>query len=943
MKRKLCIVLVLTFAAILCQAQDPVIFIESGDWMKIKSISGNLAKVTADVNGDFRDDIVRTTRDSIYIEIQINHGKSFKQIYSAPIEGASYTLNVADFDNDGYNDVLHSGFYFGVETFSNPGNLIDYGSGSLLDIPVYAQGSSMSDYNHDGWIDLLISHDDGSNFTLLNDQEGGFADSQYIDFTTDPTSDNSGNYSAIWIDVNGDDIQDLFISKCRVGVDDPGDPRRINMLYLNTGDEFEEQAENYQLDHGDQSWCATSGDFDNDGDQDIFLINHDSPHVLLENDNNQGFITRLDYLNGGFLENYDLEVSSADFNNDGLLDILISGVKDFLLLNQGNLNFTDNANPFGFKNASAASVGDLNSDGYPDCMISFGGPGTPSTIPDEAWINFGGDNHFLTLSLVGTQSNSSGIGSKVQIFGEWGQQTRWLNSGDAYGITNSLNIHFGLDNHTEIDSLVILWPTGLKEVFEDVHVNKHYIINEGACFEEIVNITAPMGETLDCNLSSVSVTAGQTTNSLIWNTGDTTKTINRQSPGYYFAQSKENTCTNRSNIIYVDTLTPPEIPNLNYQGEWWICAGQSVELNAGNLNNEILWSSGEADMEITADTPGAYYAMSLNQCDTINSDTFKLNWFEKQLADSLLIIDTVAELDLEYIVDGMVVWYDDSLLLNPIQNGVLLSLDVALDTCLYITQSFSAETQSFTGGESLSDLVGGAIDDLETNGEMRLIANRDAVIRSVSVHASVSGERNFLLLSGQDTISEFAMMLDSGTNIVNLDFALAQGNYVLITDEKTNEIQLGTRGPQLLAILDQSGTQYPYFISDLITITGSEFGSRKYNYFFDWLVEPYYEPCVYGPSRFCIELDTTVSIDDFIEPQFSLYPNPSDGRISLLSHNIHFDAYTIIDIQGRLVQESILDAVGSKIELDVTSLLPGTYFILLAFKNRIVPLKFIIR
>ena len=331
----------------------------------------------------------------------------------------------------------------------------------------------MNDINNDGWLDVVMSHDDAANIVLMNDGTGRLVESNIIDFNTTVVSDNSGNYSSIWFDADNDNDLDLYISKCRAIVDDPADPRRINTLYINNNGVFSEEGLAYSVALSDQSWAADSGDLDNDGDIDLFIINHGTSHVIMEQ------------VEGGFIRHEisidtdDTQVSLADFNNDGLQDILITGIDDYLLLNEGELDFFIERNPFGAKRATTFALGDINQDGYMDANVGFVG------FSDELQVNNGGDNNYVKFSLSGTTSNRSGIGAKITIHYDGRSQVRWLKSGTAYGITNSLNPHFGLNDVMEIDSISCLWPSGIEDTYSNIDVNKHYVLTEAESLQEI--------------------------------------------------------------------------------------------------------------------------------------------------------------------------------------------------------------------------------------------------------------------------------------------------------------------------------------------------------------------------------------------------------------------------------------------------------------------------
>ena len=177
-----------------------------------------------------------------------------------------------------------------------------------------------------------------------------------IDFSTIPESDNSGNYSAIWFDADNDDDLDLYISKCSNDVPESTDPRRINSLYINNNGSYIESASQFGLDIGDQSWAADSGDLDNDGDIDLVIVQHEAPHIIMENSNGTFLRHELMY-QGQAILTPDLQVSISDFNNDGLQDILIAGQEDYLLVNQGSLSFSVDPNPFGNLRSSTFALG----------------------------------------------------------------------------------------------------------------------------------------------------------------------------------------------------------------------------------------------------------------------------------------------------------------------------------------------------------------------------------------------------------------------------------------------------------------------------------------------------------------------------------------------------------------------------------------------------------
>jgi len=175
------------------------------------------------------------------------------------------------------------------------------------------------------------------------------------------------------------------------------------------------------------------GDYDNDGDLDLFLPNFDSlvSSVLYAN-NGDGTFTKITTGNIVNDEGVGTDASWGDYDNDGDLDLFVANwdQNNFLYVNNGNQN---------------------------------------------NWIN---------LKLVGIQSNSSGIGSKVRlkatIFGNSYWQMREISGESGRGGQNTLHAEFGLGDATVIDSAIIEWPSDIIDIITNVSVNQFIVITEGA-------------------------------------------------------------------------------------------------------------------------------------------------------------------------------------------------------------------------------------------------------------------------------------------------------------------------------------------------------------------------------------------------------------------------------------------------------------------------------
>ncbi|MEM6770955.1 MAG: FG-GAP-like repeat-containing protein, partial [Bacteroidota bacterium] len=364
---------------------------------------------------------------------------------------------------------------------------------TLEDIPdtEFQQGANFVDIDVDGDLDHFACDDIALSVPSRNDGTGNFTeDYSLINPVSTVPSDNSGNYASIWTDFDDDGDVDLYLSKCRQGVTDPDDGRRLNQLFRNDGNgNFVDIAEAVGLLPRAQTWSTDFADVDNDGDLDAFILNHEAPSLMMINDG-QGLFHDSSTVWGIPAEHFALGIQCnfEDFDNDGWIDLLVTftgGFTELYLNNEGEgftlLTAGDFTAEIAQQTLQSAATGDLNNDGYIDIYgaNAFGFNG-PSSVPDALLINNGGSNNHLKVNLSGTMSNRNGIGAKIKIYGSWGVQTREVRSGEGYGISNALTAHFGLGAATEVDRLVIQWPSGLIEETFNVAANTTPTYTEGS-------------------------------------------------------------------------------------------------------------------------------------------------------------------------------------------------------------------------------------------------------------------------------------------------------------------------------------------------------------------------------------------------------------------------------------------------------------------------------
>jgi hypothetical protein len=465
------------------------------------SIQGTHATGVVDVNGDGLDDIVGLEDGNyLFVWMQDSNGDFSKwEVGAIGEEGSGWSSDDAwgmcwaDVDNNGYCDLIAGGAYDGLKVclMNDTGDGFDITDAENVDI--FLQGVNLFDANYDGFADIFACHDDGASHLILNDGNGGFSyDADAVASWWDMPGlygageQGSGNYGSVFCDVNNDGYADMYIAKCRQGVTNQNDNRRINQLWMYdplTGI-YTEDAMARGLADGAQSWSADFGDVDNDGDMDCFIGNHDQPCRLMINDGT-GFFTDIASdagLGAGAFPFAVIESIMRDFDNDGWIDILVTGSGDYVIAyNNGDNTFDLDDSSFDYE-INSFGLGDLNNDGFVDIYATaggYGGSGGGSQPMDMLLMNDGNDNHWIKVDLQGTESTVDGLGAIVVIEGPFGQQRREVRSGESYGIMNSMIVHFGLGSEDFISDVWVYWPSGIVDHLTTIDADFTLDIIEG--------------------------------------------------------------------------------------------------------------------------------------------------------------------------------------------------------------------------------------------------------------------------------------------------------------------------------------------------------------------------------------------------------------------------------------------------------------------------------
>lgn len=472
-------------------ALDP--FMNATSTLNNPQVSSGVALGAWDMNNDGLDDLVRIHDTSeLQIEYQ-NADGTFTLLDYGNIPGSTWSLSIGDINNDGFGDIFTGGGYDGLKVLLATKDGTDYLMDTLTGPDIFVQCSNFADIDNDGNLDLFICHDDGISSRYRGEGTGNLVyDTDLIDPASTIPSDNSGNYGTVWTDYDNDGDTDLYIAKCRLGVNDPMDGRRLNLLFQNDGNgNYTDVAEAAGVRPLAQSWSADFGDIDNDGDLDAFLVTHDSTSRLYENGANGDDIGQFTDIadDAGMTEDLDaieLGIQSLfeDFDNDGFVDLLVTGRSNEhrLFMNNGDKTFTAAANPFPTDGLGiqSAAIGDFNNDGFPDVLAGFAvGFNQPSGVPDRLLLNPGNENGFVNVRLTGVMSNATGAGARVELVTGAVTQVREVRAGQGYGITVSPVRHFGIGAAKAVDSIVVRWPSGTVDTIPNPPINGTVHVVEG--------------------------------------------------------------------------------------------------------------------------------------------------------------------------------------------------------------------------------------------------------------------------------------------------------------------------------------------------------------------------------------------------------------------------------------------------------------------------------
>jgi hypothetical protein len=399
--------------------------------------------------------------------------------------GNTIAVIAFDYDNDGCLDLLFGNYFkpVNLQDLKDPhvlpndlDNAVNGGGvtlwrntckGTFEDVTEKAGLSKVTgwtldvghgDFNNDGLQDIYLACDYGTDHVFINNGNGTFREATEKATGWDTKKgmnvdvadyDNNG-----WLDIYVTNITDEYMKEC-------------NMLWHNNGDgTFTDVSRETGTCETGWGWAAKFADLDNDGWQDLFVVNG------LRSAGPESYVPLLLPV----ITTTGLDIT--DVNNwPDIGNRTWSGYqKKKLYRNLANGTFKDISAESGVDNdldGRGIGVGDFDNDGRLDLVQTNGDQ--PLLFYHNVTEKPG---NWIELKLIGTKSNRDAIGARVRVEAGGITQVREIDGGNGYAGESTRRAHFGLGAAAKIDKLQIHWPSGLNETVT-VPLNRVTYIEEG--------------------------------------------------------------------------------------------------------------------------------------------------------------------------------------------------------------------------------------------------------------------------------------------------------------------------------------------------------------------------------------------------------------------------------------------------------------------------------
>nr|MBD3288113.1 T9SS type A sorting domain-containing protein [candidate division KSB1 bacterium] len=431
-------------------------------------------------------------RGRLESQIYMNDGGYFTDIYgnspelsAAEMEGnATRTPVLVDFDNDGDRDLMF-GTDYNLFMFRNDDNVfvnvtedlgIESGSPGFVSIYGYEM-SAWIDWDLDGDLDALVAQTNNPDYILYRNDGDQFVDIagevglEGMNELGDRGDRGFDTGRIQWIDWDGDGDPDLSAGW---------------KLFRNDDGYLNEVSESVGFTPFKEIRFCDWFDYDLDGDFDFFLQGYSNHDELWRNEGGTFVDATQDVGLDLFTDDGQATLNIGDLDNDGDEDLFFS-INDWedieaLLINyeeDGVRSLIEVASYAGFGivgDRKGAAILDYDMDGLLDifCPSLQYGSIVYHNLGPEA------QNNWIGLDLWGTESNKDGVGSLVECYAGGNKYVRYKVTPSTWKVQDNPYIHFGIGQATSIDSVVIHWSRGIKQVLINPEINQYHKVEESA-------------------------------------------------------------------------------------------------------------------------------------------------------------------------------------------------------------------------------------------------------------------------------------------------------------------------------------------------------------------------------------------------------------------------------------------------------------------------------
>jgi hypothetical protein len=422
-----------------------------------------------------------------------------------------------DVDNDGDRDIF-------VTTREGQRNVLlrNNGDGTFSEVSedagiigtAWSTSATFGDYDLDGDLDLYVAnyatydglpYDEHLTGGLANQLYRNRGDGTFEEVAAAASADNVGGLTlaVAFADLNGDSHSDLYIAN------DFGQLFLPNALLINEASSgvFSDVGKASGTDAELNGMGIAIADYDEDGDLDLYVSNLDR-NQLFENLSGASpgeFRFEDVAVTKGVADSLSTSWGTAffDYDNDTYLDLFVANgrvlpsynladPKRALRLIQKHVNRVYRGKPDrSLTEVTTAGIADtargrglafsdFDNDGDLDLFVAVVSKDEKSTVRSRLYRNeVGRRKNWLKVDLEGIESNRDAYGSVVRAVSQGRSWIRIVGGGSSYLSQNSSLVHFGLGSNASVDSLIVTWPGGKREVFTNLGVNQIVHIVEG--------------------------------------------------------------------------------------------------------------------------------------------------------------------------------------------------------------------------------------------------------------------------------------------------------------------------------------------------------------------------------------------------------------------------------------------------------------------------------